>query len=65
MAFLQNESVLKDVLVRIDPADATVHVVGRLERPGRPTFVGDDVYLSGTEALRRIRGIARTRSPER
>ncbi len=52
---------LKDVLVRIDPGDASVHVVGKLERPGRPAFVGDDLYLSGAEALRRIRAVARTR----
>jgi len=49
---------LKDVLVRIDPKDAGVHVVGRIDPPGRPTFVGRDLYLSGTEQLRRICNIA-------
>jgi hypothetical protein len=49
---------LKDMLVRIDPQDTRVHVVGKIEPPGRPTFVGRDLYLSGTEQLRRLRGIA-------
>lgn len=48
---------LRDVLVRIDPRDAAVHVVGRVDPPGRPTFVGRDIYLSGTEQLRRIREV--------
>jgi len=52
---------LKDVLVRIDPTNASVHVVGRLDPPGRPTFVGCDLYFSGPEQLRRIRGIAEVR----
>jgi hypothetical protein len=49
---------LKDVLVRIDPKDAAVHVVGKVDPVGWPTFVGRDLYLSGNEQLRRIRGIA-------
>ena len=48
---------LKDVLVRIDPKDGRVHIVGKIEHPGRPTFVGNDLYLSGAEQLRRIRNI--------
>jgi len=48
---------LKSVLVRIDPKDATAHVVGKIEPCGRPTFVGRDMYLSGTEQLRRIRSV--------
>jgi hypothetical protein len=51
---------LKDVLVRIDPQDARIHVVGRLDPVGSPTFVGSDLYLSGSEQLRRIRGIVST-----
>ncbi|MBI2925661.1 MAG: hypothetical protein HYY24_08150 [Verrucomicrobia bacterium] len=51
---------LKNVLVRIDPQDARIHVVGKLEPVGYPTFVGNDVYLSGSEQLRRIRRIARS-----
>jgi hypothetical protein len=52
---------LKDVLVRIDPKDASVHVVGRIDPVGWPTFVGRDVYLSGSEQLRRIRNLATSR----
>ena len=52
---------LKDVLVRIDPKDASVHVVGKIDPVGWPTFVGRDVYLSGSEQLRRIRNIAPAR----
>jgi len=48
---------LKDVLVRIDPKDVRVHVVGRITPVGYPTFVGRDIYLSGSEQLRRIRGV--------
>jgi hypothetical protein len=51
---------LEKVLVRIDPKDASVHVVGKIEPPGYPTFVGNDLYLSGSEQLRRLRGIARS-----
>jgi hypothetical protein len=55
---------LKNVLVRIDPKDASVHVVGKIEPVGHPTFVGRDVYLSGPEQLRRLRNIVPTsRSP--
>jgi hypothetical protein len=50
---------LKNVLVRIDPKDASVHVVGKIDPVGHPTFVGNDMYLSGPEQLRRIRNIAR------
>ncbi|MBN2270857.1 MAG: hypothetical protein JXN61_09600 [Sedimentisphaerales bacterium] len=50
---------LKDVLVRIDPKNLSVHVVGKMEQPGWPTFVGNDVYFSGSEQLRRIRNIAK------
>jgi len=49
---------LKNILVRIDPTDASVHVVGKIDPVGHPTFVGNDVYLSGPEQLRRIRKIA-------
>ncbi|HOW71021.1 MAG TPA: hypothetical protein PKY77_10505 [Phycisphaerae bacterium] len=49
---------LKDVLVRTDPKDASVHMVGKLNPVGWPTFVGRDLYLAGSEQLRRIRNIA-------
>jgi len=48
---------LKDALVRIDPKDASVHVVGKIDPVGWPTFAGQDLYLSGSEQLRRIRNI--------
>jgi hypothetical protein len=54
---------LNDVLVRIDPQDTSVHVVGRIEPLGRPTFVGHDVYFSGPEQLRRIRNVVPALEP--
>ena len=48
---------LNDVLVRIDPKDASIHVVGKVDPPGYPTFAGNDLYLSGPEQLRRIKDI--------
>jgi hypothetical protein len=48
---------LKNVLVRIEPKDAHVHIVGKIDPVGWPTFVGNDVYLSGPEQLRRIRNL--------
>jgi outer membrane protein assembly factor BamB len=48
---------LKNVLVRIDPKDASAHVVGKIDPVGSPTFVGKDLYLSGSERLRRIRNV--------
>ena len=50
---------LKDVLVRIDPKDASVHVVGKITPVCYPTFVRKDIYLSGPEQLRRIQDIVR------
>jgi hypothetical protein len=52
---------LKNVLVRIDPKDASLHVVGKIDPVGYATFVGNDLYLSGPEQLRRIRNITGTR----
>jgi len=49
------------VLVRIDPKDARVHVVGKIDPVGRPTFVGSGVCFSGPEQLRRIRNIVPAR----
>jgi hypothetical protein len=51
---------LRDVLVRIDPRDAAVHVVGKIDPVGSPTFLGNDLYFSGSEQLRRIRHIVRS-----
>jgi hypothetical protein len=55
---------LKDVLVRIDPRDARVHVVGKVDPVGYSTFAGNDLYLSGSEKLRRIRNIAKETTVE-
>ena len=46
-----------DVLVRIDPADVRVEVVGKLKPPGRIAFAGADIYLAGTTDLRRMKGV--------
>jgi len=46
------------VLVRIDTKNASVRVIGKPPRGGRLAFSGGDVYLSGSEHLRRIRGLA-------
>ena len=46
-----------NVLLRIDPADAVVHVVGRLRRAGGLAFRGKDIYLGGGEELRVARGV--------
>jgi len=48
---------LKDILVRMDPKDASVQVVGKVTPVGWPTFVGEDLYLSGSEELRRIKSV--------
>ncbi len=46
---------LKNVLVRIDPKDVRVYVMGKIDPVGWPTFIGPDVCFSGPEQLRRIR----------
>jgi hypothetical protein len=50
---------LKDVLVRIDPQDARIQIVGKIDPVGSPTFVGSDLYFSGSEQLRRIRNFVK------
>ena len=49
---------LEDVLVRIDPDSVRVHVVGKVEPVGHPTFLGTDLYFSGSTRLRRARDVA-------
>jgi hypothetical protein len=46
-------------LVRIDPEDARIHVVGKVDPVGQPTFVGNDLYFSGSEQVRRLRNVAK------
>lgn len=48
---------LGKVLVRIDPKDASVDPIGKLDQPGMMQFVGDDLYLTGTPAIRRIKAV--------
>jgi len=52
-------TTLSEVLVRIDPKDARVNVVGRLSPNGKMCFVGDDLYLAGDLHVRRLAGIAK------
>ena len=52
-------------LVRIDPKDGAVHVVGKVANTGEMAFVGRDLYLSGGPKylihhnmhLRRLKGV--------
>ena len=48
-----------NVLVRIRPADAHIEPIGRVKRTGKLLFVGDDLYMAGAEAVRRLPGIAK------
>jgi hypothetical protein len=48
---------LGGVLVRIDPKDARVEIVGKVDKQGKMLFVGKDLYLAGAERLRRIKNI--------
>ncbi|MBN1675051.1 MAG: hypothetical protein JXR37_28680 [Kiritimatiellae bacterium] len=45
-------------LVRIDPQTVEIEVLGTVKEPGVLAFAGNDVYLGGTETLRRLRGLA-------
>ena len=51
---------LGDVLVRIDPSDTRIHVVGRVEDYGHLHFVGSDVYLTHGNGMRMLSGVALT-----
>ncbi|MBN1675652.1 MAG: hypothetical protein JXR37_31710 [Kiritimatiellae bacterium] len=48
-----------DTLVRINPENGHVEPIGRLKTLGNFIFVGNDMYLTGTDQLRRIRGVVR------
>ena len=48
---------LGGALVRINPADARIEVVGKLARGGRMALAGGDLYLAGGDSLRRVRGV--------
>ena len=45
-------------MVRIDPAGATVHALGRLSTPGRIAFSKGKVFLGGTTFVRQVKGLA-------
>jgi outer membrane protein assembly factor BamB len=46
-----------NVLVRIDPRDASVMPVGRLGQPSQVAFTGGRVYIAGGSRLVRIKGL--------
>ena len=54
---------LGPALVRIHPADARVEILGKVSPAGRFCFAGDDLYLTGTEMVRRIRKVTTLRPP--
>lgn len=45
---------MQGVLVRIDPSDGSLHLVGKPDSPGPLAFSQGRVYLGGTAALRRL-----------
>lgn len=57
MAFEDPASLSHGHLVKIDPADGSVDVVGKLRHGGRLAFSGNDIYLSGYPQMRRIKHI--------
>ena len=46
---------MDDVLVRVTPDDGCIEVIGRVA-PGQIAFLGDDLYLGGENAIRRVVG---------
>jgi hypothetical protein len=50
---------IENRLVRIDPKNGAINVVGRVDKGGRIAFYGNDVYLSGDVRLRKITGIVK------
>ncbi len=56
-------------MIRIDPADGAIEIVGKINQPGEIAFIGRDLYLSGGDRylgqkslyLRRIRNIVPAR----
>lgn len=49
---------MQGVLATIDPANGSVHPVGKPATPGRLAFRGGKVYLGGTTAIRRIKDVS-------
>jgi hypothetical protein len=50
---------LGNALVRIDPKDVRVDVLGKVYEFGTMCFVGDDLYMTGTTRMRCYRNIVR------
>ncbi len=50
-------SMGEEYLVRIDPRDARVIVVGKTKPVGHMAFIGRDLYMGDTEHLRRLKNI--------
>lgn len=48
---------MNGVLVRIDPANGEIHPVGKPAAAGQIAFSQNQVYLGGTTALRRVKGL--------
>ena len=46
------------VMVRIDPANGEIHPLGKPATAGQIAFSHGQVYLGGTSALRRVKGLA-------
>jgi hypothetical protein len=46
-------------IARIDPRDASVQIVGKVNPLGHMAFVGNDLYLTGTTQIRRIDSIVK------
>lgn len=49
---------VNNVIVKIDPEDMEIEIVGKIDLGGKMAFTGKDLYLSGSEFLRRVPGIA-------
>ena len=47
------------MLIRIDPQDGRIRVVGKIDPVGHLIFVSNGAYFSGSEPLRRIRNVAK------
>ncbi|MBI4027233.1 MAG: PQQ-like beta-propeller repeat protein [Verrucomicrobia bacterium] len=50
---------MQNRLIRIHPEDAFVEVLGEIGELGEFAFLGEDLYLAGTEAVRRVRAVTR------
>jgi len=51
---------IDSTLVRIDPANGKIAVVGKVDRAGEMAFSGADAYLVGETSLRKIVGVGKS-----